>query len=188
MGRLVVFNLISLDGYFVDAKGDMSWAHNPAPDPEWDAFVEGNARGGGTLVFGRITYELMASYWPTPEASRNDPGVAERMNSLPKIVFSRTLDRAPWSNTRLVKEGMADEIRRLKRDPANDLAIMGSGSVVSQLAELGLVDEYQIVVTPVVLGAGRTMFEGLAKRQSLKLTMTRSFVNGNVLVCYQPTA
>jgi dihydrofolate reductase len=188
MGTLVVFNMISLDGYFVDDRGDMSWAHNPSEDAEWEAFVESNAKGGGLLVFGRITYELMASYWPTPHAMENDPIVAERMNSLPKLVFSRTLDKASWSNTRLVKEGVAAEIRKLKEEPGKDMAIMGSGSIVSQLANEGLIDEYQIVAIPIVLGGGRTMFEGVKKRLKLKLTRTRSFGNGNVVLCYAPIA
>jgi len=186
--RLVVFNNVSLDGYFVDMNGDMSWAKNPIPDAEWDAFGAENAKGGGTLLFGRVTYELMASYWPTPLAAQNDPVVAKHMNSLPKVVFSRTLDRASWSNTKLVTDDMAAEIRRMKRQPGEDMAILGSGSIVSQLAQEGLVDEYQIVVNPVVLGAGRTLFDGVKERLPLKLTRTRAFGNGNVLLCYEPMA
>ena len=90
---------MSLDGYFTDANGDMSWAYNPNKDEEWNAFVANNAKGGGTLLFGRITYELMASYWPTHQASKNNPVVAEGMNRAQKVVFSRTLSpiaRTPW--------------------------------------------------------------------------------------------
>ena len=186
MRRLVVFNHVSLDGYFVDAHGDMSWAH--AGDAEWNAFVEENASGGGELLFGRITYELMASYWPTPLARENDPVVAERMNDLPKVVFSRTMDHPLWNNTRLVKGDIAAEVRKLKNEPGPDMVIFGSGIVVSQLAQAGLIDEYQIVVNPIVLGAGRTMFEGIAEKLSLKLTKARTFGNGNVLLCYEPAA
>ena len=186
MGKLVVFNSISLDGYFVDANGDMSWAHSGAEDDEWDEFVAANASGGGQLVFGRITYELMASYWPTAAALQNDPVVAERMNNLPKLVFSRTLDEASWNRTRLVKDGMAAEMRRLKSEPGNDVAIMGSGSIVSQLTREHLIDEYQVVVVPIVLGAGRTMFDGVGGRLGLRLTKTRSFANGNVYLRYEP--
>jgi dihydrofolate reductase len=184
MQKLIVFNSISLDGYFTDSKGDMSWAHNPDKDKEWDAFVAGNARGDGLLVFGRITYELMASYWPTPMAAKNDPDVAKGMNKLRKLVFSRTLDKATWDNTRLVKDNMIAEIRKLKKEI--DMVILGSGTVVSQLAQEHLVDEYQIVVTPVVLGKGRTMFDGISEKLNLKLTTGRKFKNGNVLLCYQP--
>ena len=188
MGKLIVFNLVSLDGYFADARADMSWAHNAAEDPEWDAFVKGNARGGGTLVFGRITCELMSGYWPGPQAARDDPVVAERMNALPKLVFSRSLDKVSWSNARLAKRSLAEEIGALKDADGGDLAIMGSGSLVAQATDEGLVDEYQIVIVPLVLGAGRTMFEGLARRARLRPAGTRSFKNGNVLLRYEPTA
>jgi dihydrofolate reductase len=164
--------------------GDMSWAHNK--DPEFDAFVEGNASAGGELLFGRITYELMASYWPTPLAMENDPVVAKGMNSLPKVVFSRTMDKASWSNTKLVKGDLAAEVRKMKKGPGKDMVIMGSGSIVSQLAHEGLIDEYQVVVVPVVLGDGRTMFEGIKGKLKLKLTKTRAFGNGNVYLCYEP--
>jgi len=187
MRRLVVFNQVSVDGYFADVNGDISWFKNNQKDAEFQAFVEGNATGGGVLLFGRITYELMASYWPTPFAAQNDPVVAERMNNLPKVVFSRTLDKVEWNNTKLVKGDMAAEIRKMKKESGQDMAIMGSGRVVSQLAQEGLVDEYQIVVYPVVLGRGRTMFDGITKRLTLKLTKTRTFGNGNVLLCYVPT-
>ena len=186
MSRLVVFNNVSLDGYFVDGKGDMSWAHNTNPDAEWDAFGEENAKGGGLLLFGRVTYELMAGYWPTPLAAQNDPIVAEHMNTLPKVVFSRTLDQVSWSNTTLVKGDLAAEVRKMKHAPGQDMAVLGSGSIVSQLAQEGLVDEYQLVVSPVVLGAGRTLFDGLREKLALKLTKTRAFRNGNVLLCYEP--
>ena len=184
MRKLLVFNSVSVDGYFVDGKGGMSWAHSS--DPEYGAFVQDNAKGGGELLFGRITYELMAGYWPTALAIRNDPVVAEGMNRLPKVVFSRTMGNASWNNTRLLKGDLPAEIRKLKNEQGNDMVIMGSGMIISQLAPEGLIDEYQIVVVPVVLGTGRTMFEGVTQRLPLKLTGTRAFANGNVLQCYQP--
>ena len=187
MGKLAVFNHVSLDGYFVDGNGDMSWAHRQ--DAEWKAFVAGNASARESLLlFGRTTYDLMASYWPTPLATKNDPIVAERMNSLSKIVFSRTLDKASWSNTRLVKGDLTTEIRRMRKEPGKDMVILGSGNIVSQLAQEGLIDEYQIVVVPVVLGKGRTMFDGVKEKLTVKLTKTRAFGNGNVLLCYEPMA
>jgi len=184
MRKLIVFNSVSLDGYFVDEKGDMSWAHNS--DAEFDAFVEENAKGGGTLLFGRITYDLMVSFWPTPLAIQSYPVVAERMNNLPKVVFSRTMDKPTWNNTKLLKGDIAVEIRKMKQQSGIDMVMLGSGSVVSQLAQEGLVDEYQIVVIPVVLGAGRTLFDGVKQKLALKLTKSRTFSNGNVFLCYQP--
>lgn len=182
--KLIVFNSISVDGYFVDQNGDMSWAHNNSA--EFDAFVEGNAKGGGVLVFGRKTYDLMASFWPTPAASQYYPVVAERMNALPKVVISRTMQKPTWNNTTLMKGDIAGELRRMKQKSPSDLAIMGSGSIVSQLAPEGLIDEYQVVVVPVVLGKGRTMFDGVKERMSLKLVHSRTFDNGNVFLCYEP--
>jgi dihydrofolate reductase len=188
MHKLVVFNQVTLDGYFADVNGDISWAHKDNKDAEWNAFVADNANAGGLLLFGRITYQLMAGYWPTPHAIENDPIVAERMNNLPKVVFSRTLDKASWNNTKLVKGDMVAEIRKMKKESGKDMAILGSGSIVSQLAQEGLIDEYQIVVNAVVLGKGRTMFDGITEKLTLNLTRTRPFGNGNVLLCYEPMA
>jgi dihydrofolate reductase len=186
--KLIVFNNVSLDGYFVDRNGDMRWAHRAKQDAEWNAFVAGNASGGGVLLFGRITYELMAGYWPTPLALKNDPIVAEGMNNLQKVVFSRTLDKVSWKNTKLVKGDLVAEVRKMKAQPGEGMAILGSGSVVSQLAPEGLIDEYQIALNPIVLGKGRTMFEGIKEKLALKLTKTRAFGNGNVMLWYEPLA
>jgi dihydrofolate reductase/uncharacterized protein YndB with AHSA1/START domain len=186
MRKLIVFNNLSLDGYFTDRNGDMSWAHNP--DAEWRAFTRENAGSGGELVFGRKTYDLMVSFWPTPQAAQLMPEVAAAMNASPKVVFSRTMKEASWNNTRLVNEDIAAAARELKEEPGPNLVIMGSGSIVSQLAPAGLIDAYQIVVHPLVLGAGTTLFEGLKKKCPLTLTGTRTFGNGNVLLCYEPTS
>ena len=188
MRTLIVFNSVSLDGYFTDRDNRMDWAHNPVPDKEWDAFVEGNASGGGVLVFGRITYEMMASYWPTPAAARNDSG--RRRADEPSLeggfftdAEGSRLGEHPACEGRL---GGGDP--RLKAGPGKDMAILGSGSIVAQLAREGLIDEYQVVVTPVVLGAGRTMFDGLPKPMPMKFVRSRVFANGNVLMCYVPAA
>jgi dihydrofolate reductase len=185
MRKLTVFNHISLDGYFTDANNDMSFAHNTNPDPEWDAFTARNAAGEGMLIFGRITYQMMAAYWPTPAAAAAMPELARRMNELPKLVFTRTLDRAAWKNTRVVRLDMKGEIRKLKAEAGPDMVILGSGSVVSQLAAAHLIDAYQLIVNPVVLGRGRTLFETLPERLKLKRTKTQEFANGNVLICYE---
>ena len=184
MAKLSVFNHVTLDGYFTDPKGDMSFAHRKEPDPEWDDFVASNVSGEGTLVFGRITYEMMASFWPTPMAAQSMPLVAKRMNSAPKLVFSRTLDQASWSNTRLVATDPAAEIRKRKKESRDDMVILGSGSIVSQLSQERLIDHYHVVVNPVVLGRGRTMFDGVSGPLPLKLVASRRFSNGNVLNQY----
>ena len=183
MRRLTAFEQVSLDGFFVDAKGDMSWAHKQ--DPEWNEFAAGNAKGGGTLLFGRVTYEMMASFWPTEAARQRMPEVAEGMNTLPKVVFSRTLSETPWKNTRLVKGDMVAEVRKMKSEPGPGMVILGSGSIVSQLTEAALIDELQIVVNPIVLGRGRTLFETVKKSVPLKRVDTRAFGNGNVVLTYR---
>ena len=184
MRKLSVFNNVSLDGYFADANGDMSWAHSQ--DPEWMEFVSGNASGGGMLLFGRVTYDMMKSYWPTPAARQNNAAVAEGMNNMPKAVFSRTLDKAEWKNTRLLKGDLAAEVRALKQESGPNMVILGSGSIVAQLTTARLIDEYQFVFNPVILGAGRTLFEGVRERLKLTLQKTRSFNNGNVVSWYVP--
>ncbi len=179
-----MFNSISLDGYFTDAKNDMSWAHQS--DPEWNEFVAGNASGKGTLLFGRVTYEMMAGFWTTPQAAQMMPEVAKSMNDYSKVVFSRTLKKADWNNTLLVTGDLAAETRKMKQASGSDMVILGSGSIVSQLAQEGLIDEYRIALLPVAVGAGRTLFEGLRKHLRLKLTASRAFKNGSVFLTYTP--
>ena len=184
MRNLLVFNSVTVDGYFTDKNGDMSWAHKQ-DDPEWNAFTAENAKSGGELLFGRVTYDLMASFWPTPAAAKMFPEVAEGMNKSPKVVFSRKMGQAPWNNTRVIKGDLAEEIRKLKEAPGDGLVLMGSGSIISQIALAGVIDEYQMVVNPLALGKGRTMFEGIKDQLNLTLASTRAFKNGNVLLTYK---
>ena len=186
MRRLMMFNNVTLDGFFTDRKGTIQWAHE-RQDEEWKDFSSSNASGEGALLFGRITYEEMAAFWPTPEAHKMLPAVAKGMNEKLKFVFSKTLDEATWNNTTLLKGDPVTEVRRLKKEAGPDLVIMGSGTIVSRLAAGGLIDEYQFVIHPVVLSEGRTLFEGAEKELGLKLLGTRSFKNGNLVVRYQPT-
>ncbi len=188
MRKLIAFNHITLDGYFVSADGQFSWAQRGNDDPEYAAFVAENASGGGQLLFGRITYELMASYWPTPIADQHNPAVAAGMNSMSKVVFSKTLDQASWSNTKLIKGDLVSEVRKLKNEDGPGMAIMGSGSIISQLALEHLIDEYHMMMDPVALGKGRTMFEGLKDKLTLKLTKSKTFNNGKVFLRYEPAA
>ena len=184
MRKLLVFNSVTLDGYFTDQNGDMSWAHKQ-DDPEWNAFTAENAKSGGELLFGRVTYELMASFWPTPAAAQMLPEIAENMNKSPKVVFSRKMDKASWNNTRVIKGDLAEEIRKLKEAPGDGLVLMGSGTIISQIALEGVIDEYQMVINPLALGKGRTMFDGIEGKLNLTLTSTRAFQNGNVLLSYK---
>jgi len=189
MSKLSAFTSVTVDGYFTGENGDYSWAHDVKKDPEWDAYVAGNAKGGGgRLLFGRITYELMASFWPTPKAMQTMPDVAEGMNNLQKVVFSRTLESVSWKNTKLVKDDLVAAVRTMKQESGGDMTILGSGSVVSQLTQAGLIDAYTIVVIPVVIGKGRTLFDGVKNKLKLQLTSSRSFANGNVVLVYARSA
>ena len=186
MRKLGAFIQVSLDGYYAGPNGDLNWAHKDPSDREWNSFVADNARGGGALVFGRITYEMMAGYWPTPMAAQQNSVVAERMNAMPKFVFSRTLDKASWANTTLVKGDLVAEMKMLKSASGPGLAILGSGSVVAQLAQAKMIDGLQVVICPLVLGGGKRLFDSVLTTLNLALTDTRAFKNGSVLLSYAP--
>jgi dihydrofolate reductase len=183
MRKIFLFMMVSLDGYYEGPNGDLSW-HNV--DEEFNEFAIQQTREVGMLLFGRKTYEGMASYWPTEAAISNDPVVAGLMNNLPKIVISTTLGSAEWENTRLVKENVAEEISKLKQGPGKDIAIFGSSDLAVSLAQMGLVDEYRIMVNPIILGAGKPLFRGAREKIGLKLIETRTFRSGNVLLYYVP--
>lgn len=183
MRRLIVFNLVTLDGFFEGPGREIDW-HNV--DDEFNDQAVAMLDSADTLLFGRVTYELMARFWPTADAIRLDPIVAGRMNGKEKIVFSRTLERADWSHTRLVKGGMEQEVERLKLKPGKALLLLGSGNVMSQLAQQGMIDEYRLMMNPLVLGKGNPLFQGMEKRLDLTLAGVRGFHNGNVLLTYQP--
>lgn len=189
MRRLIVFNHISSDGYFTDGNGQFNWASHLSNDPEYSAFVAENASGEGHLIFGRITYQLMASFWPTPIAAQQMPEVARGMNRMRKTVFSRTLQDVSWNNTELIRpanDDLAAAVRELKEQDGPGMAIMGSGSLVAQLAPTGLIDEYQLVLNPLALGSGRSLFEKIPRLLSLKLASSRIFNNGKVYLNYVP--
>ena len=177
---------ISLDGYYCDARGDMSFAHKAPEDREWNEFVAGNASGGGMLLFGRKTYDMMAAWWPTPMAAEAMPQVAASMTAMPKIVFSRSLTSVDWSNTTLVKDDVVATVRRMKDETGPDMTILGSDSIVTQVAGAGLLDELQVVVNPIALGSGKSLLSGLARRLDFVLTNTRVFGNGSVVLWHSP--
>ena len=180
MRTLRVFESISIDGYFTDARGDMSWAHAGRDDAEFAEWVGGNASKGGALLFGRVTYQMMEAFWPTPMAAQQMPAVAKGMNAATKYVASRTIQPG-WQNTHLLKGDLLQAMRELKATDGPDITVLGSGTIAAQLGEANLVDEYQFVIIPVALGAGRTVFAG---RRELRLVEQRAFRCGNVVVTY----
>jgi dihydrofolate reductase len=185
MRKIIVFENVSLDGYFAGPNGEIDWFVAHPGNQEENEFAIESINSTDTLLFGRVTYELMASYWPTTDAMKNSPILAERMNNLPKIVFSRTLDDVEWHNTRLLKDNIEEEIEKMKNQPGKNMAILGSGIIVSTFAQRGLIDEYSFMVNPIILGNGRSVFQGIKNRLHLKLLKTRTFKSGNVLLHYQ---
>ncbi|HEX7621173.1 MAG TPA: dihydrofolate reductase family protein [Anaerolineales bacterium] len=160
MGKIIVFNLTTLDGHYEGPNREIDWHH---VNEEFNNFSIGQLNNADTLIFGRVTYELMANYWPTPAATTNDPIVASKMNSLPKIVVSKTLTKANWLNTRLIKGNFVEEISKLKKQSSKDNFIFGSSDLAISFMQHGLIDEYRIMVNPVILGEGKPIFKGLQK-------------------------
>jgi len=175
--------MITIGGFFEGPNQDIGWH---TVDEEFNEFAIDQLDSVDILLFGRVTYELMASYWLTELDLKDDPIVAEKMNSKAKLVFSRTLGKADWNNTRLVKENISDEILKVKSQPGKDLIIFGSSDLSASLAQAGLIDEYRLMVSPVILGSGKNILHGLPQPLELKLLKTRLFRNGNVLLYYQP--
>jgi dihydrofolate reductase len=178
------FIATTLDGFYAGPNDEFDW---PNVDDEFYRFSISQMNDVDALLFGRRTYEMMASYWPTPAARQDDPTVARMMNSMPKIVFSTTLERADWENTRLLTGDLAAEVTGLKEQPGKDLIVFGSQVLTGNLIRLGLLDELRVIVNPVTLGQGKSMFRSMSGRVRLRLLQTRVFSgSGNVLLTYRP--
>ena len=179
-----------MDGYFAGPNGEIDWFKGEN-DEEEQAFSAEASRTPGTLIFGRTTYEMMKTFWPTPEAIRGDPLMAGRMNRSQKIVFSKTMkpekDGQVWKNVKVIPELTREEILSLKNEGEGIMTILGSGTIVRQLSNLGLIDEYQLMVVPVILGAGKYLFRDV-NRMNMTLAGTRIFKkSGRVLLTYRPS-
>jgi dihydrofolate reductase len=185
MRKIFAFIMTTLDGYYQGPNQEFDfWV----VDEEFNRFAVEQLNEAGALLFGRVTYEGMAAYWPTLAAEQDDPKVAARMNHLPKIVVSKTLATAEWANTRLIGDDVGGQLAMLKRQPGKDIAILGSSELTVSLLKIGLVDEVRLMVNPVVLGAGKSVFSTAGDRIRLKLLKTRPFDSGNVLLYYEPAA
>jgi dihydrofolate reductase len=180
--KVIVFNLITVDGYFEGLNREIDW-HNV--DEEFNDFAIQQLKEMDTILFGRVTYQLMESYWPKPEALQDDPIVAGLMNQIPKFVFSRSLKSANWQNTTLENGDVAETVASLKELPGKDLFVFGSSELISYLAQHDLIDEYRLIINPIILSRGNPMFKNLNERIQLKLIKTRVFNSGNVLLYYQ---
>lgn len=185
MRRVIVSNLVSLDGYLAAPDGDLSWF---AVGPEFLGYAQGLMREVGAILFGRVTYEMMRDYWTSPATVEGDPLVAGPMNEKPKHVFSRTLKKADWGkwDNASVSADPVTTVKRLKAGSGGDMVIFGSGGLVSALAPHGLIDEYRFIVNPAILGKGIPMFRGFEGRIALALTGSRSFDGSTVMLSYRP--
>ncbi|RBL91801.1 dihydrofolate reductase family protein [Chitinophaga flava] len=183
--RKVIFQMmISLDGYFEASEDPKLGWHTV--DQEFSDYSVELLKEAGTLIFGRTTYEMMYDFWPSAIAREKEPVVAEKMNTLPKIVFSRTLEKADWHNTVLIKNNLTEEISRLKQEDGNAIIILGSSNLAVSFLELNLLDELRVIISPTILGSGKTVFAGISDKHSLKLLQVKVMGSGNVLLYYEP--
>lgn len=182
MGEIIFQNMITANGYFEGPNREIDW-HNV--DDEFNEYAGDFLDSLDTLLFGRITYELMANYWPGEIATTDDPVIAGKMNNLQKVVVSRTLKKVEWQNSRLIDNNVVEEIRKMKSESAKDIAVFGSSDLSLTLIDHGLIDEFRIFINPVILGNGRPLLGGLKPRVKLKLIKTRTFNSGNVLLHYR---
>jgi dihydrofolate reductase len=170
----------TLDGFMEGPNRELEDTAQVA-DPDFDRYASDMLKSIDAILLGRRTYQLFADYWP----SATGPD-ADRLNQLPKIVFSRTLETVEWNNSSLVRENVAEAVARLKQQPGKDLALFGSADLASTFMRLGLIDEYRILVTPVVLGRGTPMFQHIGERIALKLVKATTWSSGTVALYYQP--
>ena len=187
MRKVILSNMVTLDGFFEGPNKELDWH---IVDEEFNKYAIDLLSNVDALLFGRVTYQLMADYWPAEatntSTSKDDLEIADKMNNLSKIVFSKTLQEVKWNNSRLVKENIAEEISKVKQQPGKDMVIFGSGSIVSTFMQHGLIDEYRIIVNPIVLGNGNPLFKGINGKQNLKLLNTKVFDSGLVILFYEP--
>lgn len=181
MARLIMWNLMTLDGFVEGPNRDISW-HEDVWGEELDRLSVEQLNAAGALLFGRVTYELMANYWPNATGE-----VADFMNAAPKYVFSRSLKQSGWNNTQIFAADVADTVTRLKRDAPKDIFLFGSADLASHLIPHGLIDEFRIAVTPIILGGGTPLFKQ-GERTRLKLLDSRALSTGAVILRYAPAA
>jgi len=193
--RVVVAEFVTLDGFIVGPDEDMSWVIEGF-DPRMQEDIAQDVGSYDLFVFGRVTFDIFAGYWPNavayddgdsldPAGGKEDPRIIRALNEEAKLVFSTTLGEPGWSGTRVVGAGVEEEIRRLEAEPGSAMLVQGSASVVQALARADLVDEYRLLLHPVLLGAGTPLFGGGHGRQDLDLVRTVQYANGVIATTYQ---
>ena len=193
MRKLFLHIIMSLDGFIEDRDKQLDWQLD---DAEFESYINGVLRSIDGMVFGRKAFELLAGYWPTAAANPSaaaDPSSPERhieaahmMNALPKYVVSNTLKTTEWNNSHIISGDVKAEITKLKQQPGKDIALFAGANVATSFTKLGLVDEFRIIVNPVLLGDGTPLFQGGYDKLGLELVETRKFQAGAMLLTYRP--
>ena len=181
MRRLILFNMLTVDGYLEGRNEDISWHQ---VDGEVKDFIIEQMKNADTILFGRKTYEMMEKFWPSEKAIALDPVTAGMMKAHLKIVFSATLKEIQWDNTRQIKTDAVTEVENLKKQPGKDILIFGSATLCKELMKHGVIDEFRLMINPVTLGNGNRLFKH--KKTYLRLLKAKVFGNGNMLLCYRP--
>ena len=183
MRKLTVYNFLTLNGFFKGPNEDTNWHTHGQEEAKYseEALAQDNI-----LLFGRKTYEMMASFWPTPQAKELFPKVAAGMNKAEKIVFSQAPFEPEWENTQVIGGDIVDKIREIKKSPGKDMTILGSGAIINLFTDHDLIDEYQFMIDPVALPDGTPVFKKIKQKLDLQLTGSKVFRSGVVLLCYQP--
>lgn len=187
MRKIIVFNLITLDGYFAGLDGNIDWH---MVDDEFNTFAVEQTSSFGAIIFGKTTYQMFESFWPKavndPKMSKEDRIIAKTIDDIEKIVFSKSLQTVEWKNSRLFHAIDPEEVKKWKQESGRDMVIFGSGTIVQEMTNLKLIDEYRLLVNPIILGEGKPLFANIKEKINLNLLSTRTFQNGNVLLSYQP--
>lgn len=188
MRKIIVTTWVTLDGFTAGPGGDMGWI-GEIFDEAMGIYEDEVVSAADTLLLGRVTYESFAGSWPhvpdSPTASEGEKIYARKLNAMRKVVISRTLEQAEWHNSTVLKEIVPEEIIKLKNEPGRDILIYGSASVVQELTNLGLIDEYQLLIHPFVVGGGKALFQNIEHRVNLKLVDETTHPSGVVRLTYQ---
>jgi dihydrofolate reductase len=185
MAILTSFTFISLNGCYKGENEDISWHQHGGEEAAYSAE---SLKANDILLFGRVTFDMMKSFWPTQMAYDTFPEVAEGMNASEKLVVSNSLKTTDWNNTTIIKGDLVATIRDLKQSSKKNITLLGSGNILKQLANANLIDEYRIMMDPIFIKNGEPILDGIHKNMHLELTKSKVFASGTLLLYYRPKA